>query len=446
MFVRYHEFVDGGSALGAPTPNPFSPGFGETPLALVGRDDILTDLGSGLSTGPSDTRYTSVISGVRGSGKTVILNEIEDRAASDGWVVLSMDSTTNGLLDRIANTIAQAGEGHEGLNMATAGSSEISRSIGINLGLLSGQWETSKAAGPRTRGGLREQLTALTSAAQRAGTSVLLTVDELHAIDREEARRLAGDLQHITKRARMPLAFVGAGLAEMQMTLMLDKKLTFFHRCEQYTTEPLTPTDAASGLRRTVIEAEGSIDKDALMAAASFVRGSPYRLQVIGHTAWKMAGAPKGVVDADAVESSLDLADETVTRNVSIPAWHDLSGDEQMFVGAVLALGEQAALAPVASRCEMTDKRAGFVEDKLVVSGYLARGPDHSLALTDLIPAHLVARQTTASRQPPPLGRLPAPPGADAFANRRTRCRQWMPRARAHCMLPAGHSGRCRSR
>ena len=446
MFVRYHEFVDGGSALGAPTPNPFSPGFGETPLALVGRDDILADLGSGLSTGPGDVRYTSVISGIRGSGKTVVLNEIEDRAASDGWVVLSMDSTTSGLLDRIASTIAQAGEGHEGLDMGTAGSSEISRSIGINLGLLSGQWGTSKSASPKARSGLREQLTALTRAAQRAGTSVLLTVDELHAIDREEARRLAGDLQHITKRAKMPLAFVGAGLAEMQMTLMLDKKLTFFHRCEQYNTEPLSTTDAAAGLRRTVIEADGAIDQDALMRAARFVKGSPYRLQVIGHAAWKMAGAPKGVVDAGAVESSLDLADETVARNISIPAWHDLSGDEQMFLGAVLSLGEQATLAPVASQCEMTDKRAGFVVDKLVVSGYLDRDTDDRLALTGLIPEYLVARQTTSLRQSQPLGGLPAPIGADAFASRRTRCRQWMPRARAHCILPSGHSGRCRSR
>ena len=58
--------------------NPFSPGFGESPFSLVGRDHVLNDLWSGLLNGPRDPRFTSMVMGVRGSGKTVMLNEIED--------------------------------------------------------------------------------------------------------------------------------------------------------------------------------------------------------------------------------------------------------------------------------------------------------------------------------------------------------------------------------
>jgi len=74
--------------------NPFSPGFGRSPRSLVGREDLLGNLASGLLSGPEDNRYTSIVMGVRGSGKTVALNEIEDSAARSGWVVLSMDAGT----------------------------------------------------------------------------------------------------------------------------------------------------------------------------------------------------------------------------------------------------------------------------------------------------------------------------------------------------------------
>ncbi len=61
------------SALGVPSSSPFCPHFGRAPQSLVGRDELLADLGGGLATGPGDARYTSVLMGVRGSGKTVLV-------------------------------------------------------------------------------------------------------------------------------------------------------------------------------------------------------------------------------------------------------------------------------------------------------------------------------------------------------------------------------------
>lgn len=65
-------------------PNPFSPDFGQVPDALVGRDNLLADLYEGLDAGPGDSRYTSIVLGVRGSGKTVVLTEAERHAAACG--------------------------------------------------------------------------------------------------------------------------------------------------------------------------------------------------------------------------------------------------------------------------------------------------------------------------------------------------------------------------
>ena len=73
--------------------------------------------------------------GVRGSGKTVLLSEIEDRAAADGWVVLSLDAGTSGLLDRIVQMIRNADQTYEALGIADLGTSRsVEKSVGIRLG------------------------------------------------------------------------------------------------------------------------------------------------------------------------------------------------------------------------------------------------------------------------------------------------------------------------
>jgi len=52
--------------------NPFSPTFGASPPVLAGRDDILDDVDDALATGPTHPDYTTLFTGVRGAGKTVL--------------------------------------------------------------------------------------------------------------------------------------------------------------------------------------------------------------------------------------------------------------------------------------------------------------------------------------------------------------------------------------
>lgn len=211
------------SALGRVESSPFSPHFGASPRSLVGRGGLLADLGSGLVTGVDDSRFTSILMGVRGSGKTVTLNEVENRAAADGWVVLSMDAGTAGLLERIVRSITQAERTYESLGLDSSNRRSVERSFGIRLGPLEGRLASTELRGGHDERGLREHLTLLVQAAAQIGTSVLLTVDEMHGIDRTEGRRLSNDLQHITRRAGMPLAFIGAGLLELKAHCVLNE-------------------------------------------------------------------------------------------------------------------------------------------------------------------------------------------------------------------------------
>ena len=447
--------MDAGAILTPAEVNPFSPGFGRTPHSLVGRDDLLADLGSGLAAGPRDPRYASLLMGVRGSGKTVVLNELEDRAARQGWVILSADGSSRGLPERIVNAIAVT-RGDSPSIGAAAGPQKGSRlqSFGLRLGVLSATWHAWDDQPQRPRASMGDALASLAHAAAQAGTSVLLTVDELHAVDREEARRLSSDIQHIAGRAGLPLAFVGAGLLEMRYTLLADTKITFMQRCERYEMNSLKEADAAVGMGLPIRDAGGDITPEALRVATRFVGESghgPYRLQILGHTMWRMAGAPDQTIDTRAVEQSLPVAEAAVARSICAPAWHELSDAAQSYLAAA-AVGaghtSPSELArQVAERTGLSARRTANIRRHLVLAGYLAQGPGGAVSLTDLVPTAVLRQEAPEELSHYEAGSTPHDPAATSNpAAPHSPCRRWMPRARAHCVLPAGHSGRCRSR
>ena len=87
--------------------NPFSPTFGASPLVLAGRDDILGDIDDALTVGPTHPDYTALFIGVRGAGKTAMLNAVEDLARERGWLIVSDTAAPAGLLDCLAAAAAR---------------------------------------------------------------------------------------------------------------------------------------------------------------------------------------------------------------------------------------------------------------------------------------------------------------------------------------------------
>ncbi len=69
--------------------NPFTPAFGTSPPVLAGRDDILADWDNALETGPHHPDYTLLLLGMRGAGKTAMLNALEELARNQGWITIS---------------------------------------------------------------------------------------------------------------------------------------------------------------------------------------------------------------------------------------------------------------------------------------------------------------------------------------------------------------------
>ena len=430
------------SALGQANPNPFSPGFGQLPSMLVGRDDLLADVGSGLVTGPRDTRYTSILMGVRGSGKTVSLTEIEDRAASDGWVVMSLDASNKGLLERIQDELNALPDRYPGLDLNKLGGPRT-----VDLKAFKGGKSETESPLSGNAMGLRGQMTYLAEQVSKRGTSVLLTVDELHAVDREEGRRLSNDLQHITRRSDLPLAFLGAGLSEMKYTMMQDRKMAFFRRCEQYGMPPLSEADVTKGLLHPIQDFGGDITERALHQAVDSIGTSPYKLQLVGHTAWTVANAPEKTIDAAVVGEAVRLAQIKFDERVSEPAFYDLSDNERRYLKGLADLGGEGRIADIARQSGQNADTAKGINRRLAMSGYVDY-TGNVARLTELVPERIILRELGGHQDD--LHSSPtihvAPISPDASPRPAVHCRKWMPRKKVYCALARGHSGGCRSR
>ena len=445
--ARYTGCVENFGIPGKASDNPFSPTFGVSPVELVGRDDLLTDIGSGWLTGPHDRRYYSVMMGQRGSGKTVTLTEMENHAEYDGWIVLSVDAATDGLLERINQAIFQATKTYEGLDsLDTRTATTATRKKGMILrGFEMGSSEADYTNLDMKRG-LRGQLTELATLADSNDSSVLLTIDELQGIDRIEGRRLSNDLQHI-RRDGLPLAFLGAGLSEAKNTILLDNKMSFFKRCEQYDMPSIGFPDAWVGIKAPIERANGSIADDALKVAAEAVDGLPYKLQLIGYNAWKLARAPENPIDIGSVLNAIDYADSIVDRDIGLLSFNDLSDTDKLCLASIAVLENNVTLADLIDVSGINFNSAKEALRRLSVTEYVTQHGD-TYSLTNAVSTRVIYQQFGIN----PLNPLVSfkehmihvadfrPKGPTPL------CNNWMKRAKAHCILNSGHAGGCRSK
>jgi AAA ATPase domain len=259
--------------------NPFHASFGVSPPLLVGRDDVLDDFTEALAEGPGSAGRATLYTGARGTGKTVMLNAVEDRARDQGWLVISETATT-GFISRITQQQLPrllAEFDPEAVRRHLAGVTAP-----LNLGAVT--WQTIEAH--VVQAGLRNQLEMLTDLLAEKGTGILVTLDEIHRNQIDELRELATSVQHAFREGR-EVAFVGAGLAATVSDTLNDDVLTFLRRAERYTLGSVARGDVARGFREPIESAGRTISDEALQIMIDGTRGYPFLLQLVGTHAWR---------------------------------------------------------------------------------------------------------------------------------------------------------------
>ncbi len=334
--------------------NPFSPTFGTAPPYLAGRSDTLERISEAVETGPHHPDYTILIMGPRGSGKTALLNALEQEAEQASWVTISASASTPDL----CASLTQSALTH--LSQVAKRKRKITS---VGAAGLTATWDTAEPSGVPN---LRAVLTSLVSILDTKRRGVLVTVDEFQAAEAIEARELAATVQHVTRRERHPLLFVGAALTGIDDSLLSDPGMTFFQRCARAHLHPLSDQDASEALRRPIHDHGSSIAEADLRTAVAAASGYPYMVQLIGYHSWEASDSPMSGLTGVDVEQGITRAEAALVDQVVKPVWVSLSDQDKRFLMAMAQDEDVSRISDIADRIQRSNDFARSYRGRLV--------------------------------------------------------------------------------
>ena len=344
--------------------NPFSPTFGTTPPLLAGRDEVLARFSDALDTGPTHPDYTLLVTGDRGTGKTALLNVLEDRAADRGWMTITSAASSEPVSVRIAG---EARRCIERLRRSRPGARLSSVSaLGVGIALQ----PSPQPSGPQP--GLLSVLEELGELLSEKGTGLLLTVDELHDVERDDVRNVASAVQIVTRRRLRPVAFAAAALPLVEQTHLADPNMTFLQRCARARLGLLDPDETRRALRQPIVDCGSAIESDALAEAVAATLGYPYMIQLVGFHAWQMREDADQHIDLVNVQAGAAEAEHAMVDQIAGPVWNRLSPMDRRFLVAMLRDEPDSSLADIAQRLGRTVQYARTYRQRLIAAGAIS--------------------------------------------------------------------------
>jgi hypothetical protein len=310
-----------------PIENPFAPGAGTPPPELAGRDELRETVRVALERVRRGLPTKSVLMvGLRGVGKTVLLDSMRDAAESAGIQTVRIEAPESrslpallapqlrqALLRLSRNALAK--DLAERALRALAG---FARALKVKFDDIEVGIDLEPEPGLADNGDLEHDLQALMEAvglaAQRAGTALALFIDELQYVEEDQLAALITALHRAAQR-RLPVVLVGAGLPQLRG--QMGRAKSYAERLFDFPeVGPLPERDARSALVKP-LEHEGvKIEEPALQNIVARTSGYPYFLQEWGKHSWDAADtSPITQADVElASKSALAALDESFFR------------------------------------------------------------------------------------------------------------------------------------
>lgn len=328
--------------------NPFSPGAGSPPPELAGRDGILEQarvlLGRVLAKRPEKSL---LLTGLRGVGKTVLLNEIERMAQDAGYRTILVEAHEGKSLAVLLaphlrrllfdlDRIAGAGDKvRRGMAVLKSFVGAIKVKVGdIDIGL-----DIEPEPGAADSGDLEVDLPSLFmavgEAAQERGVAVAVLIDEIQYFSSSELSALIMAMHKMQQR-QLPLVLIAAGLPILP-GLMGESK-SYAERLFSFPDiGPLPEPDATKALQDPVQEAGESFEPAALHEIFRLTRGYPYFLQEWGYQAWNHAVASP--ISLEVVQETSELVSRRLDENFFRVRFDRLTPREKKYLRAMAELG-----------------------------------------------------------------------------------------------------------
>ncbi len=364
-----------------PVRNPYSPGAGSPPPELAGRDALREHLRVALARVLSGKPAKSVLMvGLRGVGKTVLLDQVKKDAESVGIHVVRVEAPEHKSLPALlAPQVRQALLRLSRVEAAKATAQRALRALAgfakalkftyqdIEVGL-----DYEPEPGLADNGDLEIDLTTLFEqvgmAAKDAGTAVVAFIDELQYVKEEQLGALISALHRCSQNG-LPLTVVGAGLPQLRG--MAGNAKSYAERLFDFPMiGPLTDAEAELAIVKPA-RAEGvEYEAEAVSAIISRTKGYPYFLQEWGKHAWDQAGrSPITITDVVAASTTAIAAlDESFFR----VRFDRLTPKERAYLRAMSDLGPGPHRSgDIAERLKRSVSSFGPMRSSLIAKGMI---------------------------------------------------------------------------
>ena len=295
-----------------PVRNPYAPGAGQRPPELAGRDEQLRAFDVVLErVARGRPERSLVLTGLRGVGKTVLLNALRSAAVRRGWGTGKLEARPDqGLRRPLSSALHQALR-----ELGHPEQDQVDQVLGVLRAFaqreagtdakLKDRWSPGidvPAARGRADSGdieidLVELLTDVGGLASDVGKGVGVFIDEMQDLGPEDVSALCAACHEISQSG-LPVIVVGAGLPHLPAVLSASK--SYSERLFSYQRIDRLAREAADrALCAPAAEEDAEFTEDGLAAMYEATGGYPYFIQAYGKTVWDHA--PRSPITADDV-------------------------------------------------------------------------------------------------------------------------------------------------
>ena len=384
-----------------PIRNPYAPGAGQRPPELAGRDEQLQAFDVVLERVVKGRPERSlVLTGLRGVGKTVLLNALRSAAVRRRWGTGKLEARPDqGLRRPLSSALHQAVR-----ELGHADAESVHHVLGVIKSFahrdagagarLKDQWSPGIDV-PAVRGradsgdieiDLVELFTDLGGLAADVGRGIAVFIDEMQDLGPDDVSALCAACHEISQTG-LPVIVVGAGLPHLPAVLSASK--SYSERLFRYQRIDRLARDAADLALTAPAEGEqAAFTADALEAMYAATGGYPYFIQAYGKAVWDRA--PRSPITVDDVLVATPEAESELAVGFFGSRYERATPGEREYLRAmadVAAASEDPAVdavltADVAATLDKRPQSLSPARDALLKKGLIYSGERGRIAFT----------------------------------------------------------------
>jgi hypothetical protein len=332
-----------------PVRNPYAPGAGTPPPELAGRAELLTQGATALQRVAQQRPTQSLIMvGLRGVGKTVLLNKLNDQAEREGFKTVLVEahegkSLPELLVPRLRAILHQ-------LSVFEGAKDKARRGLRALKGLLNGlkvkvadidfELTVDPEAGLADSGDIETDLPDLMEvigeAARAAKKPVALLMDELQYLDEPEFSALIMSIHRINQR-QLPLILIGAGLPQIRG--LAGNSKSYAERLFKYpNVGALERQDAIAAIVNPATIEGVKFEPAAVEKILILTERYPYFLQQWAHEAWNTS--PSELITEEVVDAATDSAIKVLDEGFFKVRFDRCTPSEKKYMRALADFGQ----------------------------------------------------------------------------------------------------------